>query len=100
MLQWLVIGASKLLKRSPLVWRVLSHKDLAWVALPAKIDLLRIDLVGNVDEENVEEVVGDVIWLEDDLHFVGVICCNRSLFRNKYEGHLFAMVINTVDKAF
>ena len=100
MLQWLVIGATKLFKRSPLVRGVLSHEDLARVALPAKVDLLCIDLVGNVDKKDVKEVVGDVIWLEDNLHFVGVVGCNRSLFWNKHEGHLFAVVINTVDKAF
>ena len=100
MLQWLVVGATKLLQRSPLVWRKLAHEDLARVALPTQVNLLCIDLVGNVDEEHVEEIVGDVVWLENDLNFVGVVGWNRSLLWNKHEGHLFAVVVNAVNEAF
>lgn len=57
MLQGLVIGSTKLLKWAPLVRGVLSHKDLAWVALPSKVDLLGIDLIGNVDQEYIKEVI-------------------------------------------
>ena len=79
---------------------VLPHKDLAWVALPAKIDLFGIDLVGNVDEEHIKEVVRDVIRLEDDLDFVGLVRWNCSLFWDEHERHLLPMVINAVHKAF
>ena len=57
MLQGLVIGSTKLLKWAPLVRGVLTHKDLAWVALPSKVYLLGIDLVGNVDQEYIKEVI-------------------------------------------
>ena len=48
----------------------LSNEHLATVALTPKVDLLGVDLIRDVDQEHVEEVVGDVVWLEDDLDLV------------------------------
>ena len=50
--------------------RKLSYKDLTRIALSSQVDFLSVNLVGNVNEEHVEEVIRDVIWLEDDLHLV------------------------------
>ena len=50
--------------------RKLSHKDLTRIALSSQVDLLGIDLVRNINEEDIEKVVGDVIRLEDDLNLV------------------------------
>ena len=50
--------------------RELSHKDLSGVALASQVDLLGIDLVRDIDEKDIEEVVGDVVRLEDDLDLI------------------------------
>ena len=47
-----------------------ANEHLPRVALSSKVDLLSIDLIGDVDEEDVEKVVGEVVRLEDDFHFV------------------------------
>ena len=70
MLERLVIGAAKLFKGPPLVRSVLTDKDLTRIALASEIDLLSINLVWNVNQEHVEEVVGNVVWLEDNLNFI------------------------------
>ena len=99
MLQWIVIGASQLFKWSPDVWGVLSHEDLSRVGLPTKVDLLCIDLVRNVDQQHVEEVVRDVIWLEYDLNFVRLVRWDGPLLGDHHEGQLLLMVLNTSNKA-
>ena len=79
--------------------RELSHKDLSGVALASQVDLLGIDLIGDVNQQNIEELVVDVIRLEDNLDFEGVVGWDSSLFRNKDEGYLFTIVLNTADQA-
>lgn len=70
MLQRLVVCLAQLFKRTPLVWSVLSDKDLSRVALTTQVDLLGIDLVWNVNQEHIEEVVADMVRLEDDFNFI------------------------------
>ena len=77
--------------------REFSHKDLSGVALASQVDLFGIDLIGDVNQQNIEELVVDMIRLEDNLDFEGVVGWDSSLFRNKHEGYLFAIVLNTAD---
>ena len=100
MAQRLVISALEFSKWSPFMRGVLTDKDLAAVGLAAQVNLLGVDLVGNVDQKHVEVVVAHVVRLEDYLHFVGLICRNCSLFGNKDERHLFAIVFNSTNLAF
>ena len=79
--------------------REFSHKDLSRVALASQVDLLGINLIGDVNQQNIEELVVDMIRLEDNLDFEGVVGWDSSLFRNKDEGYLFAIVLNTADQA-
>ena len=99
MLQWVVIGASQLFKRSPDVRGELSHEDLSWVSLPTEVDLLCIDLVRDVDQQDVKEVVGDMVWLEDNLNFVRLVSWDGSLLGDHDEGQLLLIVLNTANKA-
>ena len=55
--QGLVVGISELVKWPPLVWSELSDEDLPSVALSSQVDFLGVDLVGNVNQQDVEEVV-------------------------------------------
>jgi len=68
--QRLIIVTAKFLERSPDVWSEFPDEDLSWVALTSEVDLFGIYLVGNINEENIKEVVGDVVRLENDLHLV------------------------------
>lgn len=75
---------------------VLSHENLARVALTAQVDLFRVDLIWNVDQEHVEEVIADMIRLKDDLNFIRLVCCDRSLLRNEDIWNLFAIVFHSM----
>ena len=57
----------------------LSDEDLTRVALASEVDLLSVDLIRDVDEEDVEEVVRDMVWLEDYLHFILLISWDGTL---------------------
>ena len=77
-----------------------TNEYLAWVALTSQVDLLSVDLVWDVDQEHVKEVVGYVVWLEYDLHFVRLVCCDRALLWNKHEWDLLTVILNAADQAF
>ena len=78
----------------------LSYEDLTRIALSSQVDLLGIDLVRDINEEDIEKVVGDVIRLEDDLNLVRLICGNCSLFGHENERYLLPMIFHTVHLAF
>ena len=98
-LKWLVICATYFLQRSPFVWGILTHEDLTRIALSAQVDLFRVDLIWDVDQEHIEEVIADVVRLEDDLHFIGLIGCDRSLLRNEDKWNLLAIVFHSMHEA-
>lgn len=92
-----IVGPSQFLERSPDVGGKLAHENLSRVRLAPEVDLLGVDLVGDVDEQDVEEVVGAVVWLEQDLHFVGLVRADRALLRHEHKRHLLAVVLHAVD---
>ena len=95
-LKWPVICALELLEGPPLVRGILTHEDLACVGLAAQVDLLGVDLVRDIDEEHVEEVIGGVVWLEDDLDLVRLVCRDRSLLRDHHKWNLLAVILHAV----
>ena len=97
--KWLVVGILELLKWSPFVRPELSSEHLSAVALSSQVDLLCVDLVGDVDKEDIKEVIGDVVWLEDDLDFVGLLRRDCALLRHQHEWQLLSYVVNTAHKA-
>ena len=99
MSQRLVIGASELGERTPLVRGILTDKDLAAVGLASEVDLLGVNLVRDVDKEHVEVVVAHMVRLEYYLHFVGLIGRNGSLLRDEDERHLLPIVLDTAHLA-
>ena len=71
---------------------MLSGKELSVVSLAPQVDALRIDLVGNVNQENIEVVVGLVVRLESDLDLVMRLRRDRSLRWHEQEGSLFRQI--------
>ena len=67
------------------------------VSLSAQVNLLRLDLVGDIDEQNVEEVAACEFRLEHNLDLVSLICSDLSSLRNQQDGYLFLAIINTVN---
>lgn len=100
MLQGLIVCATEFFERAPFMGSEFTNEYLAWVALTSQIDLLSVDLVWYVDQEHVEEVIRNVVWLEDDLDFVRLVCCDRALLWNKHEWDLLTVIFNTADLAF
>ena len=67
------------------------------VSLSAQVNLLRLDLVGDIDEQHVEEVAACEFRLEHNLDLVSLICSDLSSLRNQQDGYLFLAIINTVN---
>lgn len=95
--KWLIVSLLKFIERSPLVRRELTDQDLTRVGLTSEVYLFSVDLVWDVNQEHIEEVVADVIWLEDDLYFVRCIGSDCSLLGHEDIWNLFLVVFNTVD---
>ena len=49
---------------------ILSDEDLSRIALAAQVNLLGVDLVGDIDQKHIKEVVGDMVRLEHNLDFI------------------------------
>jgi len=70
---------------------------LTLVSLSAQVNLLRLDLVGDIDEQHVEEVAACEFRLEHNLDLVSLICSDLSSLRNQQDGYLFLAIINTIN---
>ncbi len=67
------------------------------VSFSAQVNLLRIDLVGDIDEQHVEEVAACEFRLEHNLDLVSLICSDLSCLRNQRDWYLFLAIINTIN---
>ena len=71
---------------------MLSGKELSVVSLASQIDALCVNLVGNVNQEDVEVVIGLVVRLESDLDFVVRLSWDSALRWHESEGSLLRQV--------
>ena len=79
------------------MWVILAHENLPSVGLATKVNLLGVDLIGDVDEEDVKEVIASMIRLEDDLDLVGLVGWDGRLLGDHHERHLFAVILHAID---
>lgn len=96
-IKWLIVSFLKFFERSPFMRGVFTDVDLTRVGLTSQVYLFSVDLVWDVNQEHIEEIVTDVIWLEDDLYFIRFIGSDRSLLGHEDIRDLFLVVFDSVD---
>lgn len=74
---------------------MLSSEELPGVCLASQINCLGVHLIGDVDKQLVEVVVGVVVWLEGNLDFVDLLGLDGPLRRDEEEGPLLRKIVYT-----